>query len=333
MGRIARGIGAALSGVTARLAKAVAVILAIVVMNFFLIRLAPGDPALVIAGQSGATDAKFLEQVRRDFGLDRSLPEQLGVYMSGVLTLDLGFSHRQQQPVLKLLLDRLPATVLLTGAAFVFALGAGVLLGVLAATRVGTFADTAITVLALGAYATPIFWIGLMLILLFSVNLGWLPAFGMETIGGGLTGLARIADVAKHLILPALTLGLFYMALYARITRASMLEVGHQDFVKTARAKGLGPLRVTWVHILRNALLPVVTLAGVQAGYLIGGSILIETVFAWPGLGRLAFDAVLQRDYNLLLGVFLVTSIMVIAFNMATDAVYRLVDPRIAAHG
>jgi peptide/nickel transport system permease protein len=316
-----------------RLFKSIFVILAIVVVNFGLVRLAPGDPAAVIAGESGAADEKFMAQLRQQFGLDKPMHEQLWIYVSNVAQLDLGFSYRQQAPVSKLLLDRLPATLLLTLSAFAFALISGVALGALAARRVGTWADSAITVLALSCYATPIFWVGLMLILVFSVALNWLPAFGMFTVGVQMTPLESALDVGRHLILPALTLGLFYMAIYARLTRASMLEVADQDFVKTARAKGVAPGRILRVHILRNALLPVISFAGIQAGQLIGGSILVETVFAWPGIGRLAFEALLQRDYNLLLGVFFCTSVMVILFNLLTDLAYAAIDPRIEVTG
>jgi len=318
-----------LSFVGKRLIKAAVVLLAIVVLNFLLIRLAPGDPAAVMAGEAGAGDAKFVAQLREQFGLDRPLPEQLAIYVKGLLSFDMGYSYRQQRSVAELIGDRLPATLLLTLTAFAIAVGGGVALGALAAVRVGRWADSIITVIALVFYATPLFWVALMAILLFSVNLGWLPAFGMQSVGQNLTGLAAIGDVARHLVLPAVTLGLFYMAVYARLTRASMLEVADMDFVKTARAKGLPPARVTRNHILRNAILPVVTFAGLQAGHLVGGAVLTETVFAWPGIGRLAFDALLQRDYNLLLGIFFVTSAMVILFNLITDLIYTLVDPRI----
>lgn len=312
-----------------RLIKSVFILLAIVAINFLLVRAAPGDPAMVMAGEAGAADAEYVEQLREQFGLDRPLYEQLGIYLADVASGDLGFSYRQQRPVWDLILERLPATLLLTGIAFVLALGVGILLGTLAAMNVGRWSDSAITVLALLSYATPIYWVGLMLILLFSVQLGWLPAFGYETIGAGYTGWDRIVDVAEHLILPTVTLGLFYMAVYARMTRASILEVRDMDFVKTARAKGLRESRIVFRHVLRNAILPVITVAGIQAGQLIGGSILIETVFAWPGIGRLAFDAVLQRDYQVLLGIFFVTSVMVIVFNILTDLIYSLIDPRI----
>lgn len=312
-----------------RLVKAAIVVLAIVVFQFVLIRLAPGDPASVIAGQSGAADAQFMAQLRAQFGLDRPLHEQLWIYVKGILTLDLGFSHRQQLPVATLILERLPATLLLTGAAFVLAITAGVALGVAAARRVGRPADSVITVIALTFYATPIFWVGLLLVLIFSVWLEWLPSFGMYTVGADLTGLAYALDVSRHLILPAITLGLFFLAIYARLARASMLEVADQDFVRTAHAKGVPEGRIIRAHVLRNALLPVITFAGIQAGQLVGGSILVETVFAWPGIGRLAFDALLQRDYAVLLGVFFCTAVMVVLFNLITDLLYAVIDPRV----
>lgn len=312
-----------------RLAKGVVVLLAIAALNFFLIRAAPGDPAQVMAGEAGAADQVFLDQLRARFGLDRSLPEQLFIYMKGIVTFDLGFSYRQQRPVLELILDRLPATLLLTGAAFVVSLAVGILMGALAARRAGRWSDSAITTLALVFYATPLFWIALMGQIVFSLKLGLLPNVGYETIGGGYTGLARALDIGRHLVLPALTLGLFFTALYARMMRASMLEVAGADFVKTARAKGLSEGAVSRRHVARNAILPVVTLAGLQAGQLVGGAVLTETVFAWPGIGRLMFEALTQRDYSVLLGVFFVSSAMVVLFNLITDLVYRVVDPRI----
>jgi peptide/nickel transport system permease protein len=314
-----------------RIAKMVVVVLAIAVTNFLLIHAAPGDPASVIAGESGAADPQFVAQLRAQFGLDQPLSTQLLIYLGHILHGDLGTSFRQGRPVAGLILERLPATLLLTGTAFVFAIAAGLTLGALAAQRVGRAADSVITVLALGFYATPLFWVGLMLVLVFSVWLNWLPSFGMETVGANYTGLAGVADTAQYLVLPALTLGLFYMAVYARLTRASMLEVASQDFIRTARAKGVPEGRILRRHILRNALLPVITFAGIQAGQLIGGSILVETVFAWPGIGRLAFDALLARDYQLLLGVFLCTSILVVIFNLVTDLLYAVIDPRVQA--
>lgn len=310
------------------LIKSITVLLAVAVINFMLVRMAPGDPVSVLAGEAGASDQQYIDQLRKEFNLDKPLPVQLAGYLGSMATLNLGFSYRQQQPVWDLIADRLPATLVLAIPAFLLSLLGGVLLGVLASKYRGTWKDSAITAGSLAFYATPIFWVGLMLVLLFSVQLGWFPPFGLEAMGSGKTSLARALDIAHHAVLPVLTLAAFNLALYARMTRASMNEVQTADFVKTAWAKGLSPSRVVWVHQLRNAVLPVITLAGIQAGQLIGGSVLVETVFAWPGIGRLAFDALMQRDYQVLLGVFFCTSLMVVAFNLLTDLMYLLIDPR-----
>ncbi|MEJ2800677.1 peptide/nickel transport system permease protein [Comamonas sp. BIGb0124] len=312
-----------------RIAQGLIAILVIASVNFMLVRAAPGDPVAVMAGEAGASDPQFVAQLKEQFGLDKPLTTQLASYLGHVVRLDLGYSYRQQQPVLDLILERLPATLLLTGSAFVLSLILGVALGAWASRKAGTWVDSAITVVALVFYATPLYWLAMMAVLFFTVKLDWLPGFGYFTVGENLQGLALAWDILKHLVLPSLTLALFYMAVYARMTRASMLEVAQMDFVKTARAKGVRPGRIHRAHILRNALLPVVTLAGIQAGGMIGGAVLTETVFAWPGIGRLMFDALLQRDYNLLLGCFLVTAAMAVLLNLVTDLVYTLVDPRI----
>lgn len=315
--------------IAGRAVKALLVVVAIVVLNFFLIRLAPGDPAMVLAGEAGAADAKFVASLREQFGLDKPLLTQLWTYLKGFLSFDLGFSYRQQRTIASLIFERLPATILLTLSAFMIALAGGVALGTLAARHVGRWLDSAISALALVCYATPLFWIALMAVLLFAVQLEWLPAYGMATVGGDTGGFEYVFDVLHHLVLPASVLGLFYVALYARLTRASLLEIGNQDFIRTARAKGVSEGRILWVHQLRNALLPIITMAGLQAGHLIGGAVVVETVFAWPGIGRLAFDALIQRDYNLILGIFFITAAMVVLFNLITDLIYGVVDPRI----
>ncbi|MDF3061309.1 MAG: transporter permease [Microvirga sp.] len=320
-----------------RLVKAVIVVLAIAALNFVLVRLAPGDPASVLAGEAGATDPKFVDELRARFGLDKPVWEQLLIYLGQVVRLDLGFSYRNQVPVIALIGERLPATLLLMTSGFLFSLVAGVGLGVLAARarflERGRFLDSVVMTIALVFYATPLFWLALMLVILFSVQLNWLPAFGMESVGANLTGVSRAVDIARHLVLPTLALGFFFMAVYVRLTRAAMLEVMNQDYVRTALAKGLSPREVLRKHVLRNALLPIVTFAGVQLGQMAGGAVLVETVFAWPGVGRLMFDALLQRDYQLLLGVFLITSGTVVVFNLLTDIVYLFVDPRIRVEG
>ncbi|WP_341991503.1 ABC transporter permease [Azorhizobium sp. AG788] len=312
-----------------RVAKGILVVLAIVILDFALIHLAPGDPASVMAGESGATDEAFLQQLRAKFGLDQPLLTQLGLYLWGVVRLDLGFSYRQQMPVIELVMNRLPATLLLTGAAFAFSLTVGVAMGAWAAANKGRPLDRLITTIALVFYATPLFWMALMAVLIFSVWLDWLPAFGMREVGANVSLMEGVLDVARHLVLPAVTLGLFFMAVYVRMTRSSMIEVGRQDFIKTLRAKGLSERVILRRHVLRNAILPVVSLAGIQAGQMVGGAVMTETVFAWPGIGRLMYEALIQRDYNLLLGVFVVSAAMVVVFNILTDLVYRMVDPRI----
>ncbi|VTU14901.1 MULTISPECIES: ABC transporter permease [unclassified Variovorax] len=320
---------AILGPVLARFAKMAAVIVTVAIFNFFLVHAAPGDPALVIAGQSGSTDEAYMARIRAEYGLDKPIAAQLASYLGKVATLDLGYSYRQQRPVTEVIGERLGPTLLLTGTAFLLSLIGGIALGSLAGVRAGKLSDTLITIVSLVVYATPVFWLGIILVLLFSVRLEWLPAFGYQTVGASLHGMALWLDRAKYLVMPATTLGLLYLAIYARLMRASIIEVSHQDFVKTARAKGASRHRVLWRHMLRNAMLPVLTMAGVQAGTLIGGSVVIETVFAWPGLGRLTYEAVLQRDYQLLLGIFLVMSIVVSVFNLVTDLLYRVVDPRI----
>ncbi|WP_018904347.1 ABC transporter permease [Variovorax paradoxus] len=312
-----------------RAIKSAIVLVLIAVFNFILVRAAPGDPAEIMAGLSGGADAATLQQLRRDFGLDKPVSTQLLNHLEGVFTLDLGYSFRQQEKVATLIFAQLPATLLLTVSAFVLAVGVGILLGITAALHAGRWKDTAVTTIALLVYATPSFWIGLMLVLLFAVKLEWLPLFGYQTVGAGYTGIMHALDVGRHLLLPAVTLGLFYAAIYTRLTRASVLEVLNMDFVRTARAKGLSEPQVIRRHVLRNALLPIITFAGLQAGGLVGGAVLIETVFGWPGIGRLAFEALGQRDYNLLLGIFFVASVLVVIINMLTDVLYTLVDPRI----
>lgn len=312
-----------------RLLQGAATLLLIAVVNFVLIRVAPGDPATVMAGESGAADEQFLQQLRERFDLDRPLPAQLASYLAHLLRGDLGMSYRQHEPVLDLILDRLPATLLLTGSAFVLSLALGVALGVWAASRAGTWLDSAISAFATLFYATPLYWLALLAVLVFALWLPWLPPFGQQTVGAGYTGLAHVLDVACHLVLPTTVLAMFYMAIYARMTRAAMIEAAGQDFVKVARAKGLSSGRILRAHVLRNALLPVVTMAGLQAGAMVGGAVLIETVFAWPGIGRLLFEALAQRDYSLLLGTFLFTAALAVAFNVVTDFVYTRVDPRI----
>ncbi len=312
-----------------RVLQAVPIVLVIVVVNFVLIKLAPGDMATVLAGEAGGATPEYIAALRERFGLDRPVWVQLFYYMRSVLALDLGFSFRHNQPVLDLILGRLGPTLLLMVTSLTLAITLGVLLGVLAALNLNTWRDTLISIFALVSYATPLFWAGLMLIVLFAIRLDWLPTSGMETVAAFYEGWERVVDIARHLVLPAVTLSLFYLAVYTRLMRASMLEQAGMDYVVTARAKGLTERRIVWRHILRNALLPVVTIAGVQVGALIGGSVIVESVFAWPGLGTLAFESLFARDINLLLGIFLISSLLVVAVNLLVDMLYAVLDPRI----
>jgi peptide/nickel transport system permease protein len=312
-----------------RLVKTALTVIAVVVLSFFLIRLAPGDAATVMAGQSGYADETFMKNLRAEYGLDQPLPVQFWKYVKAVAHGDLGTSYVRRQPVLEVIMERLPNTLLLDAFALVVAIAGGVWLGGLAARRPGSAGDNAVSVLAMIFYAVPQFWLGMMMVLLFAVWFAILPPFGIETMGVDYTGLARLGDVVKHMILPGVTLALYYMASYARLTRAAMIEVSDQDFVKTARAKGISERQVSRHHILRNALIPLVTYAGLQASLLVGGSVLIENVFSWPGVGTLAYDAVQARDNPLLLGIFIVTAILVSLFNLATDIAYSIVDPRV----
>jgi peptide/nickel transport system permease protein len=268
-------------------------------------------------------------QLRTQYGLDQSLPVQLGVYLGKVLHGDLGHSYFFNLPVTQLIVERLPATLLLVLTAVLAAFLVGTTLGVLASRKPNGWLSQLITVLSLIGFAAPVFWMGMMLVILFASVLPIFPVAGMRAIDASGGGLAGVVDVLHHLVLPALTLALVYLAQYSRLARASMLDVLGADYIRTARAKGLADRVVLYKHALRNAVLPVVTMLGLQFGNVIAGAILVETVFNWPGLGRLAFESVLRRDYPTILGVLLFSSIVVVVMNLLTDLAYRLIDPRI----
>lgn len=315
--------------ISMRVVRALVLILLIAILNFAIVRMAPGDPASVIAGESGSADPIFMAQLREQFQLDEPMSAQLWSYLSGIVRLDLGYSYRNQAPVFDLIVDRLGATLLLTVSGFLLAIIFGMLLGAVAALNRGGIIDRSITGLCLLLYATPIYWVGLMGVLIFSAQLNWLPAYGAGSMIAPRDWAGWIIDRGLHLLLPAFTLALNYVPIYTRLMRASMIEVKDQEFVRLAHSKGLSPMRVAVVHVMRNSLLPVITFAGVHAGNLIGGSILVETIFAWPGIGRLALDSMLVRDYNTLLGVFFICSVLTILFNLITDLLYAVIDPRI----
>lgn len=311
-----------------RLLQAIPLLLAIAILNFLLLQLAPGDAADVLAGEAGSASAEYMARLRNEFGLDQPTHVQLWNMIVRLAQLDLGYSFRHNMPVLDLILDRLPATLLLMLTTLLLSVLVGAGLGALAARDANGPIDATISVVAMLAYATPVFWIGLMLIVLFSVELRLLPSGGMTSIAADKTGLALVADILHHMVLPVSTMSFFFLAIYCRIMRASLLRLD-QAYITTARAKGLSERRVLLRHAIRNALLPIVTLAGLHLSTLLGGSVLVETVFAWPGLGRLTFEAVFLRDTNLLLGILFACSVFVIIMNLVVDLIYFWIDPRI----
>ena len=318
-----------LSLVGRRLAASIPTLLLILIGLFLLLQFAPGDTVDAMMAQMGGGDAATAKSLREFYGLDLSVSAQLGNYLWRLARFDLGFSSIYGKPVLTVIAERLPTTLLLMTASLSFAFFFGLVFGVIAARGVNKWPDTLISTLGLIFYATPSFWFGLMAIVVFSIYLQWLPAGGLEDITIVQSGFWRTLDIARHLILPTLTLGLIYLAIYLRIMRASMLEVLNLDFVRTARAKGLDDTRVVIKHVLRNALLPMVTLIGLQAGTMLGGSVVVESVFSLPGLGRLAYESVVQRDLNTLLGIVFASALVVIAVNLAVDIAYARLDPRI----
>ena len=319
--------------IAARIAWSVGLILAVIVMCFSLVHLAPGDAALVIAGESGAGDPELIEQIREDLGLDDPYLVQLSRYVGDVASGDFGTSYRFNEPVTSLIGDRIWPTILLVTTALVFAIVIGVLVGVFTARRPESPVSHGVTVFSLVGYSMPVFWTGYLLIIAFASNVRWVPVAGMRDVRFEGNRFEEWLDIAHHLVLPALTLGLIYLAQYSRLSRASMLEVLQSDYVRTARAKGLAERKVVYKHALRNAVIPVITIAGLQFGALLSGALLVETVFNWPGLGRLAADSVFQRDAPVLLGVLICSAVLVVVINILTDVVYRMIDPRIRVGG
>lgn len=313
------------------LAQAVPTILGIIVLNFFLLKLAPGDAADAMAAQDGSATAESMIALRQRFGLDNPVLVQLLSYLNNLAHFSLGNSPRWGVSVVELIGQRLPGTLSLMAVALVIAIVIGLALGAVMASFAGKLPDRLISIVSLLFYSVPGFWVGLMLIVLFSVTLGWLPTGGAGAIGSRLTGFAAILDKARYMVMPATSLALFYVAIYARLTRASMLEVRSQDFVRTAQAKGVSPFLVTTRHVLRNALIPITTLAGMHVGSMLGGAVVVETVYNWPGLGRLAFEAVMGRDFTVLLGILLLSSLLVITANALVDILHAWLDPRIGA--
>jgi peptide/nickel transport system permease protein len=309
-----------------RLVQVVPAVAGILVVAFVAVHWAPGDPVLALAGEHG--DAAYYAFIRAKFGLDRPLPEQLVVYAGRVVSGDLGLSFVHGRPVAAVIAERLPATILLIGTALAVSTTIGVALGVLAARRAGQPSDLVLRTAALLAHAMPSFWLAQMAAITLAVGTGWFPVQGLTDARHAFTGWRYALDVLHHLALPALVLAASELALTTRLTRTGVLDALATDYVRTARAKGL-PEQGVVRHALRNALLPVVTVVGSRAGLVVTGAVLVETVFAWPGLGQLLLSSIQTRDVPVLLGLFLLASLTVIVANLATDLAYAWLDPRI----
>jgi len=309
-----------------RILQAVPITLGIIVLSFVLIKLAPGDPITMFVGDGGASP-EYIAELTRRLGLDRPIHEQLWLYLWRLLQGDLGMSIHQGSRVWDVIFTRAQPTIMLMGFGIAIGVGAGVLMGVYASARPYSRRDNAIIIASLVLYSLPGFWLGQMLILIFSVKLGILPATGMSsfTVDAGSMWL----DYAKHLLLPTVTLGASLAAFVMRFVRTSMIEVLGQDYILTARSKGLGDMVIFYKHALRNALLPVVTYVGLRVGHILSGAVVVESVFGWPGLGRLLIDSLFARDYPLIMGMLLVASVSVVLVNVAVDILYSYIDPRI----
>jgi peptide/nickel transport system permease protein len=307
--------------------QAVPLLLGVLAVNFFLIHIAPGDPIYLLAGDGG--DEAYFAAMREKYGLDRPLPVQLGLYLLGVAQGEFGYSFAYAQPVFDVIFTRLPPTLLLMGVSILLSTVVGIWLGLVCARRPHSALERSVLVATLLGYGCPAFWLGQLLVLLFAVRLGWFPVQGMVNARADYEGLTRIGDIALHLVLPVVTLSVLHLALVTRLTRTGLREELSKDYVRTARAKGLPTLQVVNRHALRNALLPVVTVAGADIGTLFTGAVLTEIVFAWPGLGRLLYDATLNRDYPLLMGIFMLVGTSVILTNIVTDVAYSVLDPRV----
>lgn len=316
-----------------RVFYAIILLMAVLVLNFSLMHMAPGDVADTIAQSMGGADKEVLDAIRTDYGLDQPFLVQLGRYMGNVAQFDLGHSFFFNQPVTQLILERLPATLLLVISAQLLALFVGVVLGVYSARKPNGIVSHFVTFFALFGYSAPVFWTGILLLISFSLMIPILPVAGMRdvTIEGGFW--VHFIDVARHLVLPMITLASIFLALYSRLSRATMMETMGSDYVRTAKAKGLSERQVVYKHALKNSLSPVITLAGLQFSAVVSGAVLVETVFSWPGLGTLAFQSIIARDTPTILGILFFSALVVIVGNLLTDLALRLVDPRVGGKG
>jgi peptide/nickel transport system permease protein len=305
---------------------------ALITLIFFMLHLAPGDIVDTLAGEMGGISAEMKLELRHHYGLDKPLFAQLHTYLKNVAQGDLGYSFYLKQPVLKLVLERFPATALLFILSLICSTVLGTFLGNLASIKPEGSFSAVVTIFSLAGYSAPAFWVGILLLLAFSLFIPIFPVAGMISIklvteGGSLW--EHVADITRHLILPLTTLSIIYLADFSRLARASMMNVLKTDYIRMARVKGMPEHIVIFKHALRNSVLPVITAAGLRLGQVFSGAVVVETVFGWPGLGQLAFQSVLRRDYPTVMGILFFATLMVIVSNILTDLAYRLVDPRV----
>jgi peptide/nickel transport system permease protein len=307
-----------------RLLGAIPLLLGVAILSFIFMQLAPGGPDALFARNARMTE-EALQAIRHNMGLDRPVHEQLFIWLGNLARGNLGISYTQYRPVSQVIWDVVPNTLLLMGTGMLISLAAALIFGILAARRQYGFFDNVTSFISYFGLAMPVFWFGLMLQLLFAVRLGWLPSAGMESAGGG-----GPWDVARHLVLPAFTIAIGSIAGWSRYVRSSTIESLEQDYVRTARAKGIDDRRVLIGHVLRNALIPFVTVVGIDVPLYLTGAVLTETVFSWPGMGRLFFDSLTVRDYPVLMGVLLLGAVLIVLGNLIADIVYGVLDPRIS---
>lgn len=310
-----------------RIALVIPQLLGVIVIVFTITHLIPGDPVTALVGDYPAP-ADYVARLRHDLGLDQPVWIQFLDYAGHLVHGDLGYSFAYDAPVIAVIGERIGPTLALAASAFVLGTFGGIMLGTLAAVRHLRAGDRLVTVLALAGFSIPAFWLSQMLVLLFAVELDWLPSLGMHALHTEPTAFGELADVARHMVLPVLALSTGHLALMTRLVRSSMIETLHLDYVRTARAKGLGMRLVIFKHALRNALIPVIAAGGYSVGLLLSTSALVETVFSWPGMGRLLYDSLFKRDYPVLIGIFIVTSLAAILANLAADVLQARIDPR-----
>ena len=312
-----------------RIFLGIVMITAVIILNFFLLHAAPGDVVDAMLAEGGGGDPELAARLRASYGLDEATHIQLIKYLGQVFRGDLGYSFYYDQSVTELLLGHLPTTLMLTISALILAVVFGTLFGVYAALKPKGIFSNFVTVLSLFGYATPVFWLGMIILLVFALYLPLFPAFGIRSLPEPEHAVGRILDIIHHLVLPTFTLAILYLASYSRISRASMLDVLGSDYIRTARAKGLSETKVIFKHSLKNAAMPVVTLAGLQLAQVFSGAILVETVFSLPGVGPLLYESIVRRDFPVILGVLFGAASTTIIANIITDLIYKYMDPRI----